>query len=284
MSERPFMQLYVSDYLGDTQHLSCEQHGAYLLLLMSMWNAGGSLPNDDQKIARIVRLSVKKWRALAPDILCFFDVNGRTVSHNRMTKELRKVQSKSEKRAAAGAKGGAAKALKAKGEPLANASDLPGGLPQHLPETRDQKKKDPPTEGPKKAVKGTRLSDRWQPKPNACPELALPTETIARELLKFRDHWKAQSGQRGVKLDWDATWRNWLRRAAELSPTRAPSNLPAGVRKNGTGFYVSHDSPEFPRIMAEAEQRKDNDLYWACKRAEREKGEIKVPEIWRRKR
>ena len=280
MSERPFMQLYVSDYLGDTQALSCEQHGAYLLLLMSMWNAGGSLPNDERKLARIVRLSLKKWRAIADDVLAFFDIETETISHNRMTKELQKVQSKSDSRASAGAKGGKAKALKDKEARLANATDLPPELPQHLPDTRDHRKKDPPSEGPKKAAKGTRLLDIWKPPPDACPELGLSTELIAAETLKFRDYWKAQPGQRGVKLDWDATWRNWLRRAAERLPTARPSNLPAGVRKNGTGFYVAHDSPEFPRLMADAERLNDNDKYWLCKKAQREKGEIFVTELW----
>lgn len=28
---------------------------------------------------------------------------------------------------------------------------------------------------------------------------------------RFTDHWNAQPGQRGVKLDWLATWRNWVR-------------------------------------------------------------------------
>ena len=28
---------------------------------------------------------------------------------------------------------------------------------------------------------------------------------------KFRDHWISQPGQRGVKVDWLATWRNWCR-------------------------------------------------------------------------
>ena len=39
------------------------------------------------------------------------------------------------------------------------------------------------------------------------------------------DYWTAAPGQRGVKLDWNATWRNWMRRAADQSrwkslPTR----------------------------------------------------------------
>jgi uncharacterized protein YdaU (DUF1376 family) len=133
MSERPFMQLYVSDYLGDTRHLSCEQHGAYMLLLMTMWNAGGKLPDDDTKLARIVCLSVKKWRSIREDVLSFFEVSGGVLSHNRMTKELLKSESKSQSRASAGAKGGAAKALKDKGQHVANATRLP----QHLPDTRN---------------------------------------------------------------------------------------------------------------------------------------------------
>lgn len=28
----------------------------------------------------------------------------------------------------------------------------------------------------------------------------------------FRDYWVAQPGQKGVKTDWTATWRNWVRR------------------------------------------------------------------------
>jgi uncharacterized protein YdaU (DUF1376 family) len=138
MSERPFMQLYVSDYLGDTRHLSCEQHGAYLLLLMTMWNADGSLPDDDAKLARIVGLSVKKWRTIRPEIMGFFTIADGVISHNRLTKEIQKSASKSESRASAGEAGGKAKALKYKQALLANATVLPW----HLPETRYQREKD----------------------------------------------------------------------------------------------------------------------------------------------
>lgn len=38
-----------------------------------------------------------------------------------------------------------------------------------------------------------------------------------RIMETFADYWTAQPGQKGVKLDWLATWRNWLRREAEKS-------------------------------------------------------------------
>lgn len=131
MSERPFMQLYVSDFIGDTLHLTTEQIGAYMLTLMAMWNAGGKLPADEAKLARVARMSVKKWKVISGDLLAFFHEEDGFISHNRLTKELQKSESKSQSRAAAGAEGGKAKALKDKEARVANASVLP----QHLPDT-----------------------------------------------------------------------------------------------------------------------------------------------------
>ena len=134
MGERPFMQLYVSDFIGDTLHLSTEQVGAYLLLLMAMWNAGGSLPDDEAKLARIVRMSARKWRAVAADLMPFFERAGGAVRHKRLTRELQKSEEKSELRSNAGKLGAAAKALKNNDPPPANDS----GLLKHSPEARSQ--------------------------------------------------------------------------------------------------------------------------------------------------
>jgi uncharacterized protein YdaU (DUF1376 family) len=112
MSERPFMQLYVSDFVGDTLQLSTEHIGAYLLLLIALWNADGSLSSDEVKLARVTRLTVKKWRRVAVDLLPFFEVSDSILTHHRLTKELRKSEAQSNLRAIAGAKGGSANALK----------------------------------------------------------------------------------------------------------------------------------------------------------------------------
>lgn len=134
MSERPFMQLYVSDFLGDTLSLSTEQIGAYLLLLMAMWNARGTLPDDDAKLARIARMSVKKWRHIAPELMTYFERDGVTVHHHRLTKEIEKSERQTESRAAAGAIGGAATALKYNRARPANAPANKAAMLQHLPE------------------------------------------------------------------------------------------------------------------------------------------------------
>lgn len=52
----------------------------------------------------------------------------------------------------------------------------------------------------------------------------------------FRDYWIATPGQKGVKLDWEATWRNWVRRQATpraIGNATAVGNrfLPDGIGK-----------------------------------------------------
>ena len=61
-----------------------------------------------------------------------------------------------------------------------------------------------------------------------------PDIDVRKVAEQFKDHWIAQPGQRGVKLDWQATWRNWVRNTniPKIKPadivrvTVAPSNLP----------------------------------------------------------
>jgi hypothetical protein len=48
-----------------------------------------------------------------------------------------------------------------------------------------------------------------------------------REFAKFRDHWCAASGANARKHDWDAAWRNWCRKAADMRANgRGPASKP----------------------------------------------------------
>ena len=122
MNDIPYMPLYIADYMGDTLHLSTEQHGAYLLLLMTMWRAGGTLPNDPAKLSRIARMTVGKWSRVGPDVMAFFQIDGENITHGRLVFELTKAQEISAKRSELGKQGGAAKAMKYKKTGLAIAT------------------------------------------------------------------------------------------------------------------------------------------------------------------
>lgn len=140
MSAAPYMTLYVADYLGDTMHLSTEEHGAYLLLLMAMWRAGGTLENDPMKLARAARVSPKRWHLIAPSVMDYFEVDGGLITQKRLKRELEKALSISEKRKTSGKAGAQAKALKNKEAAQANAkADLQhrARVPEPEPEPID---------------------------------------------------------------------------------------------------------------------------------------------------
>lgn len=78
-------------------------------------------------------------------------------------------------------------------------------------------------EGPRK--RGTRLHEDWMPRQDTIDwaKANHPTVDLRTEHEKFGNHWLAKSGRDAVKLDWDRTWRNWIIRAAEHAPGRAPA-------------------------------------------------------------
>ena len=83
-----------------------------------------------------------------------------------------------------------------------------------------------------KTDRGTRLPEDWFPPQDVidrmrveCPHLY--REDFESEHRKFIDYWTAQPGQRGRKSDWPATWRNWIRRAAEQQQRRDPRFRPS---------------------------------------------------------
>lgn len=73
---------------------------------------------------------------------------------------------------------------------------------------------DPVKEESRPAKRSTRLPKDWEPDEHLVDWTAIntPSQIVADVLEVFRDYWIAQPGQKGVKADWDATWRGWVRR------------------------------------------------------------------------
>lgn len=98
--KRPWMPLYVGDYLAKTGHLSTMQHGAYLLLIMHYW-ANGKLPQNETKLAAIAKLTEQQWQNNCSTIADFFDREWR---HERIEMELTRAKNISQQRSLAGLK------------------------------------------------------------------------------------------------------------------------------------------------------------------------------------
>lgn len=108
----PFMQLYTADYRRDTRHLTTEQHGAYLLILIAMWEQQGGLP--EAHVERATELSHDAWLEHRELLAEFFTVKGGEWSNKRIKKDIAEIRKKSKQKQEAGRKGGQTRARNAK--------------------------------------------------------------------------------------------------------------------------------------------------------------------------
>jgi uncharacterized protein YdaU (DUF1376 family) len=238
-SALPYMQFYVADYLADTTHLSTLEHGAYLLLIMNYWQRGAPLPRQDEKLAKIARMSVREWLKIKSVLSEFFAVNDEGWHHKRVEWELDAARTKAEKASMAGKASARAKLQrKANSNSTDVTTDVQLGA-NHPEQNREEQNREDTSEaiassvvgsaqpeadapetqnGHAKTTRGTRLPEAWEPLEDDVPKAkgwGLTDDEIRWEHQKFTDYWRSRSGAKGVMLDWDSTWRNWMRKAAD---------------------------------------------------------------------
>ncbi|ENN94010.1 DUF1376 domain-containing protein [Bartonella vinsonii] len=63
--------------------------------------------------------------------------------------------------------------------------------------------------------RGCRLPENFAPDYDFAIAEGLPPERVKVEIAKFRDYWKAKTGKDATKIDWQATWRNWIRNSKD---------------------------------------------------------------------
>lgn len=98
MADYPALPLWTDAYIADTGHLTNEEHGVYLRLLMAAWRAPScSLPDDDRRLALMVGVTPKKWASLRPIISAFWTVADGRWTQKRLTAERNFVEGKSKR-------------------------------------------------------------------------------------------------------------------------------------------------------------------------------------------
>jgi uncharacterized protein YdaU (DUF1376 family) len=140
----PSVPIFPADYFGDTKHLTCEQHGAYLQLLLIAWEMPDcSIPNDDRMIARMVSISLKRWRAIKPTIMAFWKLENNRWTQRRLSRERLYIENQISLRSAAGSLGGRPKSLKnndaAKANGFSNGKQNESTLPLPLKEKEKER-------------------------------------------------------------------------------------------------------------------------------------------------
>jgi len=105
------------------------------------------------------------------------------------------------------------------------------------------------------AKRGQRLPNDWEPEPNLVEQIKneVPNVDICAQHRRFVDYWIAQPGQKGVKLDWSATWRNWMRKADESNHAQIPA-----IRRSTSDAGVAAIQALKTRFEPGAEQKAIN--------------------------
>jgi uncharacterized protein YdaU (DUF1376 family) len=95
----PKMPIHIGDLLRDTGHLRALLIGAYLLLLFHHWSTG-ELPDDDDQLSAIARMSPAEWRKARPILIKFFDDQGGAMGVSRKIWRARSRVTRREQRRA----------------------------------------------------------------------------------------------------------------------------------------------------------------------------------------
>lgn len=235
----PFFPMFPSDFEAKTSHLSMAEDGAYNRLLRICWMTPGcTIPADEAWIMRRARAHTDDEKEAVRAVLAeFFKVENGRYSNARLAREWLAANEAHEKRKNAGSKGGKAKALKANNSASSNAVAKPK-QPEPEPEPEIKEEGKPSSQ----KNRGTRLPRDWV-LPVEYVEWALsqqwPEHVIRAEADKFRDYWHSVAGQKGVKLDWQATWRNWMRNSKTPRIYEGGRNEPANKSRERMAAFIA---------------------------------------------
>lgn len=90
------------------------------------------------------------------------------------------------------------------------------------------------------ATDGTRLPADFAPTPEMVTWAREHTPLVgSKETDAFVDYWRSVPGSKGKKLDWLATWRNWMRREQKEAERRPARASPNGIRESTTDQRVN---------------------------------------------
>ena len=211
-----YYKFNIADYRKDTSHLSTIEHGIYRQLIDWYYLDEKPITAETQVVIRRLRLGSDEVKFLENVLSDFFVLDKTGYKHKRIEVEIKDYHEQAEKNQRNGKLGGRPKKTQSviSGLPYESQNN-----PNHKPLTNNHKPID------KENKRGSRLSpDFFFPKEWCDFIVEQRPELNAQQTFdKFKDYWIAQAGQKGVKLDWFATWRNWVRN------TNAPKVNPADI-------------------------------------------------------
>jgi uncharacterized protein YdaU (DUF1376 family) len=238
-----WMPLWIGDYLADTMHLTTEQHGAYLLLIMDYWRRGSS-PDDDRLLAAIAKISLAKWKILRPILSPFFAVENGRWTHKRIEAERTKALANKDKFAER-----ARTAANARWNAPSNATSIPQAMHEQCPSPSPtiEANASPSYRASRRKTKMA-LPHDWQPlQPGPTGAAAMIERNWTRERREREiEQFKAHHGSRAnVMANWQQAWTNWVLNSEKFGG-RSNGNGTSGIGKSAAAFAMLDTSNEEP--------------------------------------
>ena len=216
-----FYQFHIGDYKSHTHHLSPMEDLAFRRLLDHYYLH--EVPIRQRDIARQIGLKDHEQEVLTV-LDEFFISTENGYIHTRADEEIAKYRKLSED-----GKRGAAKRWLKGGDSPPNATPIA---------TNNQ---EPITKNHIKTQRGSRLPTDWSLPVDwkTWAQAERPDLNAEKVAESFKDFWISKPGAGGVKLNWEATWRNWVRSQKQSykpqdvvhQTTPTPANHDAALRK-----------------------------------------------------
>jgi uncharacterized protein YdaU (DUF1376 family) len=245
MNGLPYYKAYPRDFIEGTIGMGFELKCAYRFILDLIYLQGGKLPDNDRYLSGLLECSVRKWTSLRAALISagkIQAVDGHLTNYRAIIEleTLAKLQDKQRQNATGSRKN----------------KDLPEPRPSHTEPDTDTEEEKRATLS--KRERGTRLPGDFVPEPGIASTLGLTRAEFAVELPLFRDYWTAKAGPGAIKMDWQATWRNWCRKVVKdrrpqarngPAPPDKPQSIGEMFRKKAREQGILHDEHSDPVLV-----------------------------------
>lgn len=231
----PYFRFYPADFMRGVRGLTAQEVGAYTMLLCVMYENDGPVEYSIDRLAAQCGMRVATFEKVVGRLIVLRKItleNG-MICNDRASMEIAKRENDLKNNS----KAGKASAEKRQQKQCMHSTTVKQSF-NHTDTDTDIVKEE--AKASYKKTRGSRLSSDWF-LPKDWGEWAVSegcsVDMIRSEADKFRDYWVSKAGSSATKVDWQATWRNWIRAAMD----RAPMSKQNGKRHDG---FDNHGSAQ----------------------------------------
>jgi len=223
----------LGDYAKKAGRLTMLQHGSYTLLIDACYDRE-QFPTRDEAIDWTWASATAEIEAVDFVLSKFFVLEDGRYVQTRIREELNEYREKATNNQRIAIE----RETKRKQNSTERAPVVHEAPPNHKPLTINQEPKG-------ESKRASRIPPNFEPEPEPEAEAGIDRP---RELANFRDYWTAKARD-NTKLSWQATWRQWARKADRPGVNRFAKPAPNTTVPGKTG-----PDPELLKLERDAQQ------------------------------